>query len=130
MHRVFVYGTLKKGFHNHFLIEQSILLSTEAATRDPYHLSIGNFCIPYLQEAPGHPILGELYLVDDNTLNKLDELEKVPSHYLRKLITLENENDPAWIYVKTKLDPELLQQPSRTHYSKEDHEKYIPQSER
>lgn len=76
MHRVFVYGTLKRGFENHGLLGASTFID-EASTLTPYRMLDGKF--PVLRDAgPDRMcIAGELYDVDAQTLKALDELEGV-----------------------------------------------------
>lgn len=93
--RVFVYGTLKRGFPNHPLLERATLLGT-ARTRESWPLVIaGSWYVPCLLEHPGqgHRVRGEVYAVDAETLAALDELEGVgdPEGYDRKPIEVESE---------------------------------------
>jgi gamma-glutamylaminecyclotransferase len=91
--RVFVYGTLKRGFPNHPLLERSQLLG-EALTCERWPLLIaGRWFVPCMRErrGEGHRVRGELYAVDAATLEALDELEGVnePDGYDRRAIEVE-----------------------------------------
>jgi gamma-glutamylaminecyclotransferase len=93
--RVFVYGTLKRGFSNHPLLERAEWLGA-ARTRGRWPLVIaGSWFVPCLLERPGdgHHVRGEVYAVDAPTLEALDELEGVgePDGYDRKPIEVERE---------------------------------------
>ncbi|MEE6470811.1 hypothetical protein FKM82_009070 [Ascaphus truei] len=87
---IFVYGTLKKGQPNdHFMINcehgKAVFKGT-GKTVDKYPLVIaekGN--IPFLLNVPGtgHHIVGEIYSVDDQLLQFLDEFECCPDMYQR-----------------------------------------------
>ena len=100
--RVFVYGTLKKGFYNHYLLNASDgqLLGTskflgEATTCASFVLLDCGF--PYMcdpKKQPNHdanPVRGEVYEVYDNSIMAdLDYLEGVDfDHYHRKQIVTE-----------------------------------------
>ena len=84
-HRVFVYGTLKRGFYNHRLLESSSAsFVAEASTRRPMRLVLGEYGVPYLmkdedasKDAPMSRVPGELWVVDDEGLDALDVLEGV-----------------------------------------------------
>ncbi|EYU39455.1 hypothetical protein ABFS82_06G203400 [Erythranthe guttata] len=85
---IFVYGTLKRGFYNHKLIQ-----TTDAAfigphtTVESFPLVCGPHGIPYLINLPGSGtrIHGELYSVSSGLgLARLDELEGIDrGHYER-----------------------------------------------
>ena len=105
MHRVFVYGTLKRGFRNHRFLENADFVG-KAYTVAAYRMLDGRF--PVLRD--GGPNLkqigGEVYDVDDRTLAQLDDLEDVASGmYDREeidvmLVTPSNaEASRAFIYI-------------------------------
>ncbi len=104
MTKVFVYGTLKKGWGNHRLLEGSTFLGVYETPKE-FSLYDGGF--PYAFHGGGENIRGELYEVDDDTLKNLDRLEGYPSHYNRIKIEAHDtadsmgENYEAWIYVGT-----------------------------
>ena len=81
MHRVFVYGTLKRGFYNHRLLrEMDAKFLGEALTREPMRMVLGEYGIPYLMrgEADGSAVVpGELWEVGDEGLDALDVLEGI-----------------------------------------------------
>jgi gamma-glutamylcyclotransferase (GGCT)/AIG2-like uncharacterized protein YtfP len=75
MHRVFVYGTLKRGLLNHELIASSRFLGP-AATTERFRMIADSF--PVLLSYPdGLAVAGELYEVDTKTRERLDHLERV-----------------------------------------------------
>jgi gamma-glutamylcyclotransferase (GGCT)/AIG2-like uncharacterized protein YtfP len=83
MHKVFVYGSLKKGFGNHSLLTDSHYLG------------------PYPGVVSGEGIIhGELYEVDDTTFSRLDRLEGYPSFYGREETPINIGEDQviAWMY--------------------------------
>ncbi len=93
-HLVFVYGTLRQGESNHSFLESSQLLG-QYVTKPEYALyDLGPY--PGLIEGH-HTISGEVYLVDEETLAKLNILEDVPVEYRRD--TIETPFGTAWIYI-------------------------------
>ncbi|CAI9090898.1 OLC1v1025778C1 [Oldenlandia corymbosa var. corymbosa] len=88
---IFTYGTLKRGFFNHKLMEE--LFSTrdasfvgEYTTVESFPLVVGPFGIPFLinLKGLGHRVSGELYAVSGRGLARLDELEGITTgHYER-----------------------------------------------
>lgn len=94
---VFTYGTLKRGFSNHKLLE-ALIQSNHASfvgpatTSSPLALVCGPYRVPFLLDLPNplcsggeiHPVAGELYAVSPLGLARLDELEGVSrGHYER-----------------------------------------------
>ncbi|UPQ88272.1 gamma-glutamylcyclotransferase family protein [Vibrio sinaloensis] len=93
-HLVFVYGTLRSGESNHYLLEHSQCLGhyTTPAIYSLYDLG------PYPAVIEGRDaIVGEVYLVDQRTLEQLDRLEDIPVTYRREQI--ETPFGLAWIYL-------------------------------
>lgn len=88
---IFVYGTLKRGFPNHHLIEDHIRSNDTVflgsfRTIQPFPLVCGPLGIPFLINKPGsgHRVRGELYSVSGWALSRLDELEGLSrGHYER-----------------------------------------------
>ncbi|XP_057546953.1 putative gamma-glutamylcyclotransferase At3g02910 [Amaranthus tricolor] len=88
---IFTYGTLKKGFSNHRLMED--LINTGDAfyigsyrTTKKYPLVCGPYRVPFLLNIPGegNRVWGEVYLVSGKALTRLDELEGTTrGHYER-----------------------------------------------
>ena len=91
-YKVFVYGTLKKGFCNHELLKEAEYLG-KAITKEAYPLIAPKVWYPYLIDAPGEgeQVKGELYEVDLSTLKQLDRLEEYPRYYTRKTIDVIDE---------------------------------------
>jgi len=99
-HRVAVYGTLKWGYGNHRLLENSQLVG-DGRTKDLYPLEVSG--LPYLhdEQHEGHQVEVEVYDVDDTTLEWLDSLEGHPNFYRRKQIPISMEDwteTTAWVY--------------------------------
>ncbi len=76
MNRVFLYGTLKRGFCRHQAIEGQAFLGL-AKTEAAYKLfDLGDYPGLVIAEN-GISIEGELYSIDDDCLEQLDEIEGV-----------------------------------------------------
>jgi gamma-glutamylcyclotransferase (GGCT)/AIG2-like uncharacterized protein YtfP len=100
-HIIFVYGTLRQGFHNHRLLAGSKFLGEGSAYGVKLY-DAGPF--PAVLKEHKSAVLGELYEVDDTTLARLDRLESVPHLYRREtvLCDLHEESDAeidAFIYI-------------------------------
>jgi gamma-glutamylaminecyclotransferase len=83
-HRVFVYGTLKRGGSNHAYMAGQMFCG-EARTA-------AGFCLIHLGNYPGliaspedrEGVMGEVWLVDGDCLTRLDELEGVNEGLYRR----------------------------------------------
>lgn len=100
-HLIFVYGTLRKFHGNHQLLKDARFYGV-GTSKDRYSMYIaGGY--PYVTSAETrYPIVGELYNVDDATLEMLDKMEGHPHYYERKeIIVIVNEVEYcAWMYVR------------------------------
>ena len=109
-HLVFVYGTLKRGYSNHPMLATASEFFGDVATINTYRMLTmlhpsGMFPV-ILDDPNGQPVCGEIYHVDDDTLARLDQLEREGSSYDRKLIDVtlplasgERLPTKAFIYV-------------------------------
>jgi len=115
---LFVYGTLKRGHHNHVLLKDSKYLGL-AITKEPYLLF--NYGVPIAIKSKNSnleklPILGELYLINEITLSECDYLEGHPLVYCRQKADVINLKDSkeykAYIYFyirgKAKINSKYL----------------------
>lgn len=90
-HLVFVYGSLKAGFHNASLLRTATMVG-KAVTVSRYYtmLSTGNFpVVMHTHDArvsKRGSVTGELYEVDDATFAALDRLESNGYMYKRRQI--------------------------------------------
>ncbi len=94
MHRVFVYGTLKRGDVNHHWLEGARPLGRRRLAGLQLH-DLGPY--PMAVPAGSSLIHGELYAVEAGGLARLDELEDVPREYVRELLPL-SDGSRAWVY--------------------------------
>lgn len=83
---MFVYGTLMKGELHHTTIAKARFVRA-AETRPEYDLVQIDY-YPAMLPGGACRIRGELYEVDEQTLDHLDELEEVPQYYERHTIEL------------------------------------------
>lgn len=111
-HLVFVYGSLKQGFHNHpLLYHGAAIYQGEAITVSPY-LMLSGAVYPFLlnpaafirktsvEGAIGR-VKGELYIVRERLLDRLDTLEGHPDFYQREqamIVTDRGIATLAWVY--------------------------------
>lgn len=87
-HRVFVYGTLKRGIHNHRLLETSDFFG-EAYTVDTFRMYQTGFPVIFMSDHPdAKSVFGEVYDVDDETLERLDQLESAGYMYDRRQVNV------------------------------------------
>lgn len=84
--RIFVYGSLKRGFVHHAELAGAELLGD--ARTEPGYALVRQGDYPALVEAPSGIVYGELYAVSDALLAHLDAFEGVPSLYRRSAVRL------------------------------------------
>lgn len=103
---IFVYGTLKKGNPNHFLLRSSEFAGSTKSADKYVMLDLGRFPGVMKQEnVPGLPasqIKGEVYNITERTLGELDTYEG--EWYFREEIQLEDERT-AFMYFLKKVPP-------------------------
>jgi len=103
-HKVFVYGTLKKGyyFHDQYLGGDKSSFNGPALASLDYSLYIDG--MPHLvRETSDKPVKGELYEVSDEVMKSLDDLEGPV--YKRDVIEIIDENGNkvlAWAYLRPR----------------------------
>lgn len=103
--RVFVYGSLMDGMHNHGLLATAEFVRADQTTGGFDMRSLGAF--PAAVRSPeGPPLRGELYEVNAAELAALDRLEGHPFHYRRTETELAG-GGMAFVYVYA--DPERLE---------------------
>lgn len=109
-HVVFVYGTLRAGQWNHYLLDGSKYIGM-ARTKNRYALYGDG--IPFLSRTKAiSQVTGEVYSVNDATLSRLDELEGHPDAYKREQaeVVLDNGRElTAWIYFYDTVRGDLIE---------------------
>jgi gamma-glutamylcyclotransferase (GGCT)/AIG2-like uncharacterized protein YtfP len=103
-HLVFVYGTLRSGGEGAMSIRFSHSKFIADAKVNGSLYDLGAYPGLLLNES-GSSVIGEVYEVDDETLNELDDFE-ASSNYLRKQveIPLGTDSRSCWVY---EPDPEF-----------------------
>lgn len=94
-HRVFVYGTLRRGCYNHHYLQDTPCLGACRSAPAFTMLDLGPF--PGVVRGGTTGVCGEVYRIDAADLARLDELEGYPVDYTRELI--ETRFGQAWIYL-------------------------------
>ncbi len=84
MHKLFVYGSLKKGFGNHGKLNKTPLF--EGILKGFILLTSHNF-YPAITEGLGM-VEGEVYEITDEQLRIIDILESHPTYYQRRTVTV------------------------------------------
>jgi gamma-glutamylcyclotransferase (GGCT)/AIG2-like uncharacterized protein YtfP len=92
---VFVYGTLRRGQHNHYMLGSSSFLGLHVT--EPWYAMLDLGTYPGVVGGGQCAITGELYRVTPTTLARLDELEDYPQRYDR--VVFATEHGRAWIYL-------------------------------
>lgn len=102
LHKLFVYGTLKTGQPNHFHFEEvdhgDINFYGDATTIEEFPLVVATrWNLPFLLHAPGegHIVQGEVYLVDDEMLEWIDDFEGHPEVYERMKVSVKVRPRPG-----------------------------------
>ena len=88
----FIYGTLKSNqYNNHMMKDILAKFMGNAISIDKYPLFDIGDGFPYLQDEKGigQNVIGELYLIDKNKRDVLDNFEGVPSLYNRGSIDVK-----------------------------------------
>jgi gamma-glutamylcyclotransferase (GGCT)/AIG2-like uncharacterized protein YtfP len=87
-HRLFVYGSLKRGFRHHDLLGGASF-EGDARTAPDFSLVLqGEY--PALVRGGTECVHGEIYRVTDELLTELDRFEGCPDLYLREQIQLDD----------------------------------------
>lgn len=91
MKKIAVYGSLRKGMYNHPLLGDSSLLETVEVNLPFKMVSLGSF--PALKmDNELHPIVVEIYEVDEPTYKRVERLEGYPQFYDRFTFLYNNED--------------------------------------
>lgn len=109
MELVFVYGTLRRGCYNNYLLNNSLLIDT-AKTVEKYTMYVD--LIPYVnQNIKTSLIYGEIYKITVKDLLQLDALERHPNWYERKKRLFETTSGQliyAWIYFNNTVTKTII----------------------
>lgn len=111
MRKVFVYGSLKEGYWNHVCIKGSKRISNATTEEAIYDMRDSGY--PLLFEGGEDIVSGEVYEVDDATLERCDRLEGHPNFYKRtpvSVVLTSGEVMDVEMYI-TQGPPRLLKIP-------------------
>lgn len=100
-HLIFAYGSLRQGHGNHHLLEGAYYYGTGRTLNNYAMYMVSGY--PYVTSSEArYPITGELYGVDEDTLEKLDKMEGHPRYYVRKetAVLIKGEPFSAWMYIR------------------------------
>lgn len=109
-HLVFVYGTLRRGCSNNDSYMTGAEWLGTFKTIKPYALYVGDYPYVAADEAVS-PIVGEVWLVDDEGLKRLDGLEQHPDWYRREEVLVKDDGGrtlTAWLYFYPRPEGELI----------------------
>lgn len=120
MHTLFVFGSLKQG-HCNFHHNRGTRVGGSFVTVERFSLYIiGPENLPWLvtaaAPAEGHPVVGQLFEVDDAALAHMDRLERVdePLWYSRQAIAVRpatgGTERTAWVYLGNR--ERMVQEPA------------------
>ena len=126
MHKVFIYGTLKRGFANYEAGLAGAAFIGRFRTRTAYPLVVGGrWFSPYLLDDPGagQRVFGEVFAVSGEILSRLDRMEGThrPEGYRRIAIAVEDAGGDspleAWTYVKDRATVEGIHSEAMAEYA-------------
>lgn len=109
---VFVFGTERRGLHNHFRLGPAKPLGLYQTAEPFCMITPSNSLFPYITRNKLHPymshIVGELYDIPEEAILGLDTFEGHPALATRQLIKVRNPfgEHHAWIY--TVLEMQVL----------------------
>lgn len=95
MHRIFVYGTLRRGEPNAPYLERAVPIAP--ARTAPRFTLLDAGAYPAATDHGQTALVGDVYGVDTETFAALDSLEGYPVFYSRRVITTTAGD--AWIYL-------------------------------
>lgn len=97
---LFVYGRFKKGFGNNYYLRRSELIGKFNTTNN---YSLYAYGLPALIEKKGFGAIGELYLVNQRELARIDQIENHLKWYERREIELLGCHimKPVYSYIYT-----------------------------
>ena len=95
---IFVYGTLMRGERASYMLDDYEYCGT-FCLKDYAMYNVSTY--PGIKSKKGECVVGEVYLVDDACIQRMDEYEEEGSLYIRKLVNVENAsgNMEAFVYV-------------------------------
>jgi gamma-glutamylaminecyclotransferase len=102
---IFVYGTLRKGLYNNWLLKESRFIGLYKTTNVFYMATQKSRAFPLISPEPilsdttPCKIVGEIYDVSLSVLEHLDNLEGHPHTYVRAPIQIDDFTEPVEAYI-------------------------------
>lgn len=125
--KIFVYGTLRKGYGLHSQCLTNSKFLGDAETVEKYAMYVN--AIPYvIKDDKVSTIKGEVYLVDPYTLEAIDRIEGHPNWYRREKIKVKyntGKTDKAWLYFSRQRSGDLFEEGDYNWRPKEEDILYI-----
>lgn len=91
-YKVAVYGSLRKGLYNHYLMSHSDFIKTVSVEVPFKMISMSDRFPALIPTKENNLVVFELYKVNDKTARNLDILEGYPDFYSKKYIKIEDED--------------------------------------
>lgn len=91
-YKVAVYGSLRKGLYNHYLMSHSDFIKTVSVEVPFKMISMSDTFPALIPTKESNLVVFELYKVNDKTARNLDILEGYPDFYSKKYIKIEDED--------------------------------------
>ena len=133
--KVFVFGTLKRGFPLHDTVLSDSTFLGDYKTRQPYPMVVaGPWFAPMMFDEPGEglQVIGELYEVGDGILAALDRLESIsePGN-LRVPIEIKSIEGTSRHFAHAYMKTRALARPMHTGYLPAYHDRrFVPFDQR
>ena len=111
MTRIAVYGTLKKGYHNNYILGNAKFVGCGNLS-DRYPLEVKGLPYLYNDKGVGEFVEVEVYDVDDQLLSRVDQLEGHPNWYKREKVLVDMDDwskTTAWVYFLDDYTPQDVQ---------------------
>jgi gamma-glutamylaminecyclotransferase len=110
IHRMFVYGTLRRGCMNHIYLQKAKYVGY-GKTASKFSMYVDY--IPYVIRNRSYShIIGEVYIVDGDSFIQIDRLEGHPHFYERQItdiILKDGHHLKCWMYFyKNRISGEII----------------------
>ncbi|MCS7019613.1 MAG: gamma-glutamylcyclotransferase family protein [Cytophagales bacterium] len=103
--KIFVYGTLRAGGSNHYLLQNARLVAKEVYLSHYKMYNFGPYPFVVPCEDASRTIVGEIYEISPDMLPSLDRLEGTEEGLYERIF---DERIEAWLYVRGQNAPHNL----------------------
>ena len=119
MKTMFVYGTLKRGYSNHELLRGAMFIGEDEAPGRMYSAGV-----PVVAPDAERWVKGEVFMVPEELLPRIDQLEGHPHGYTRTPVKLRSGMEAELYYWNHDVSwreelPEGVWPPRRFHHGRE-----------